>query len=78
VSVVLVVLPLALLLVAAAVAAWVWAARSGQFDDTETPATRVLVDDAEPAPLTPPARPPGPGSGPAAPSSPASARPRCG
>ncbi len=49
-SVVLVILPLALLIVAAAVAAYVWAARSGQFDDTDTPASRVLVDDAEPAP----------------------------
>lgn len=62
-SVVLVILPLALLVVGAAVAAYVWAARSGQFDDTETPASRVLVDDAEPAPrredVTPPAGRPG-------------------
>jgi cbb3-type cytochrome oxidase maturation protein len=46
-SVIFLVLPLALLIVGAAVAAWVWAARSGQFDDTDTPASRVLVDDAE-------------------------------
>jgi cbb3-type cytochrome oxidase maturation protein len=26
--------------------AFVWAVRSGQFDDTTTPAVRVLVDDA--------------------------------
>jgi len=59
-SVVLVVLPLALLVVGAAVAAWVWAARSGQFDDTDTPATRVLTDDGEtPRPPTPPADAPG-------------------
>lgn len=45
-SVVAIILPLALLLVAAAVAAYVWAARSGQFDDTDTPAARVLIDDA--------------------------------
>jgi cbb3-type cytochrome oxidase maturation protein len=57
-SVVLVVLPLALLLVAAAVAAYVWAARSGQFDDTETPASRVLVDDAEPGARPDAVRPP--------------------
>ena len=50
-SVVLVILPLALLLVAAAVFAFMWAAGSGQFDDTETPASRILVDDArDPAP----------------------------
>lgn len=48
-SIVAIVLPLALLIVAAAVGAFVWAARSGQFDDTETPATRVLIDDAAPA-----------------------------
>ncbi|MEQ1834485.1 MAG: cbb3-type cytochrome oxidase assembly protein CcoS [Candidatus Eisenbacteria bacterium] len=48
-SVILIILPLALLVVAAAVAAYVWAARSGQFDDTDTPATRVLIDDATPA-----------------------------
>jgi cbb3-type cytochrome oxidase maturation protein len=47
VSVIFLVLPLALLVVGAALVAWVWAARSGQFDDTETPASRVLVDDAE-------------------------------
>jgi cbb3-type cytochrome oxidase maturation protein len=44
-SVLAIILPLALLLVAAAVAAWVWAARSGQFDDTDTPASRLLSDD---------------------------------
>ena len=48
-SVIYVVLPLALLLAAAAVAAFTWAVRRGQFDDVETPAIRVLYDD-EPAP----------------------------
>lgn len=47
-SIIAVVLPLALLVVAVGVAAFVWAARSGQFDDTETPAARVLADDTEP------------------------------
>jgi cbb3-type cytochrome oxidase maturation protein len=28
-------------------AAFVWAVRSGQFDDTHTPAVRVLLDDAD-------------------------------
>ena len=49
-SVVAVILPLALLVVAAAVGAYVWAARSGQFDDTDTPPTRMLVDDADDRP----------------------------
>ena len=29
-------------------AAFVWAVRSGQFDDTITPAVRVLLDDPRP------------------------------
>lgn len=44
-SIIYLVLPLALLIVAAAVAAFVWAARRGQFDDLDTPALRVLHDD---------------------------------
>ena len=38
------ILPLALLVVFAAVGAFVWAARKGQFDDLETPAMRALHD----------------------------------
>ncbi len=45
VSILFVVLPLAVLIVGAAVAAFVWAARQGQFDDTHTPAVRMLHDD---------------------------------
>ena len=45
-SVIFVVLPLALVIVSAAVLAFVWSARSGQFDDLETPAVRMLHDDA--------------------------------
>jgi cbb3-type cytochrome oxidase maturation protein len=40
------VLPLALLLVSGAVAAFLWAARAGQFDDLDTPPLRVLHDEA--------------------------------
>jgi cbb3-type cytochrome oxidase maturation protein len=43
-----VLLPLALLIAAIAVGCFVWAARSGQFDDLETPAVRILFDDEEP------------------------------
>ena len=46
-SVIFIVLPLALLVVAAAVVAYVWAARSGQFDDTTTPSIRPLIEDDE-------------------------------
>lgn len=46
-SVIFLVLPLALIVVAAAVAAFVWATRRGQFDDMDTPALRMLHDDDE-------------------------------
>jgi cbb3-type cytochrome oxidase maturation protein len=46
-SVLYIVLPLALLIVAIAVGAFVWATRQGQFDDLDTPAMRMLHDDAE-------------------------------
>ena len=39
--------PLALLLATAGVAAFMWAVRNGQFDDVETPAIRILLDDEE-------------------------------
>lgn len=40
-------LPVSLILASVAVAAFIWATRSGQFDDLETPAHRVLLDDAD-------------------------------
>lgn len=43
-----VLLPAALLFAVAAVIVFAWAARSGQFDDLETPAMRILGDDEEP------------------------------
>ena len=46
-SVLYIVLPLALVVVAAAVSAFVWATRHGQFDDLDTPAVRMLHDDGE-------------------------------
>lgn len=47
-----VLLPLALLIAAIAVCFFIWAASTGQFDDLETPALRILFDDEE---VTPPA-----------------------
>lgn len=46
-SILFIVLPLAILLAIGGVAAFVWAARHGQFDDLETPALRVVTDDDE-------------------------------
>jgi cbb3-type cytochrome oxidase maturation protein len=38
-------IPLGLVLLVAAVAAFIWAVRSGQFEDLSTPAERILLDD---------------------------------
>jgi len=38
-------IPLGLLLLAFAIAAFFWAVRSGQFDDMDTPALSVVLDD---------------------------------
>lgn len=46
-SVIYLVLPLALLIVAVAVGAFIWSAKSGQFDDLETPAVRMLHDESK-------------------------------
>jgi cbb3-type cytochrome oxidase maturation protein len=53
VSVLFIVLPLALAIVAVAVGAFVWASRRGQFDDLDTPAVRALHDDAPPPAAAP-------------------------
>ncbi len=39
------VLPFALLIAAGVLVAFLWAAKSGQFDDLETPSRRILLDD---------------------------------
>ncbi|HTO92349.1 MAG TPA: cbb3-type cytochrome oxidase assembly protein CcoS [Candidatus Sulfotelmatobacter sp.] len=52
-SVMYVIVPLALLVVLAAVAAYLWAAHQGQFDDLDTPALRALHDEPEDGPSPP-------------------------
>lgn len=52
-SVIYVLLPAALAFAAAAVVVFLWAARSGQFDDLETPAVRILHDEDEASPAPP-------------------------
>lgn len=42
--------PLALILAAAGVGAFYWSVRTGQYDDTTTPAWRVLMEDEAVAP----------------------------
>ena len=46
-SVIFIVVPLAALIVLAAVIAFVASARRGQFDDLDTPPVRMLNDDSE-------------------------------
>ena len=41
--------PLAMVLVALIVVIFFWAVRSGQFDDLEGPAHRIIMDDDSPA-----------------------------
>ncbi len=51
-SVVYIALPAVLLLALAGVIAFIWAVRSGQMDDLDTPGLRILGDDD--GPPTPP------------------------
>jgi len=49
-SILLLLVPLSLLLLGFAVAAFAWAVKRGQFDDLDTPALDILEDDDHPAP----------------------------
>jgi cbb3-type cytochrome oxidase maturation protein len=53
-TILLLLIPLSLLLLVAAAWAFIWAVRKGQFEDLDTPALDILVDDPADA------RPPGP------------------
>ena len=46
-EIVFLLLPLALIFVSAAVVAFLWALKRGQFDDLETPSLRMLHDDQQ-------------------------------
>jgi cbb3-type cytochrome oxidase maturation protein len=46
-NILILLVPLALLLVAGAVVAFVWASRDGQFDDLRTPSVRLLFDEQD-------------------------------
>ena len=49
-SILYLLIPLALLLLGGAVWAFFWAVGSGQFDDLDTPAVRIIMDDDEKPP----------------------------
>jgi cbb3-type cytochrome oxidase maturation protein len=44
----LLLIPISLVLLGVALGAFAWAVRRGQFDDLETPALDILVDEAAP------------------------------
>ena len=46
-SVIFIVLPLALVFGGAALAAFIWAVRTGQFEDLDTPAVRLAVEERQ-------------------------------
>lgn len=46
-NIVLLMIPMALFLGLGFVTAFLWATSKGQFDDLETPAHRILIDDNE-------------------------------
>ena len=52
-SILYVLIPLALLLLGGAVWAFFWAVGSGQFDDLDIPAVRIILDDDEKPPEKP-------------------------
>ena len=49
----LILIPLSLVLLLAAIWAFAWAVRRGQFDDLDTPAIDILQDDPEPRRASP-------------------------
>jgi cbb3-type cytochrome oxidase maturation protein len=49
-NILLALIPISLLLLGAAIWAFVWAVRKGQYDDLDTPALDILVDDDTPMP----------------------------
>ena len=66
-SIILVLIPLSIVFAVAFLAAFIWAVRSGQYEDTCTPSMRLLLDDpatgrgAKIAPPSPRPSPPGEG-----------------
>ena len=47
-NILLVLVPISLILLGRAIAAFAWAVRKGQYDDLDTPALDILVDDDRP------------------------------
>ena len=54
-AILLVLVPISLILLAVAVWAFIWAVRSGQYDDLDTPAIDILRNDSADTKSPPPA-----------------------
>ena len=65
----LILIPAALALGLLGLAAFLWSLRSGQFDDLDGAANRILFDDERPKQGCPPAASPSPGPAPGPPAS---------
>lgn len=52
-SIILVLIPLSLILLGVAIWAFFWAAGSGQFDDLDSPAYQILMEDKKAPPAEP-------------------------
>lgn len=52
-SILYLLVPVALILAGLGVWGFLWAVRGGQFDDVQTPAIRMLLDDDDPPPSLP-------------------------
>lgn len=44
-NIIVLLIPIAILLAATFVTAFIWSARKGQYDDLDTPAMRIIFDD---------------------------------
>ncbi|HYU45856.1 MAG TPA: cbb3-type cytochrome oxidase assembly protein CcoS [Terriglobales bacterium] len=51
-SVIFLLIPLSILIAACFLVGFIWAVRSGQYEDTCTPSMRLLLDDPAPKPET--------------------------
>ena len=52
-SVILLLIPLSIVMAACFLGAFIWAVRSGQYEDTCTPSMRLLLDEEAPMPRRP-------------------------
>lgn len=55
-NILLALIPISLLLLGAAIWAFVWAVKGGQYDDLDTPPLDILVDEDKPAPTPAPGK----------------------